>query len=276
MKPESRLSTWLHRTLHIPYLLNIKVFQAPKRPLATFVFIHGIGNSLEAWDEVIKGLPKNVRIIGIDLLGFGDSPKPHWATYDAKNQARSVAMTLMSLRLTQRPILVGHSLGALVAVEIAQGYALVIHSLVLCSPPFYKPEAPRGLLLSQDDALRRLYRLALKHPEELQKAAPLAVKWGLANKAFRITAETTTAYMSALEASIINQTTLTTLKNLSLPITIFYGTFDPVVVSKNITELPKALPNIIVKRVVAGHEVQGSYARAVSKKLAEFVRNLDT
>lgn len=269
-KSESIISTAIHRYLRVPYTLHTHIFRSPKKSRATYVFIHGIGNTLHAWDDVVAGLPHDVRVIGIDLLGFGQSPKPHWEVYNAKTQARSVALTLFGLGLTQPPIIVGHSLGALVAVELAKRYRIVVRELVLCSPPFYKPEATaseRGFKPA-DDILRTLYKAARRHPQQLLRLSPLAVKLGLANKSLSITDDNVLAYLSALEASIVNQTSLADISKLRLPIMIFYGTLDPVVVKKHITQLAKTQPNIKAVRLIAGHEVLGGYAKKVTAYLS--------
>lgn len=264
------VSTWLHRFFRVPYTLHYEVFQNPKKPKATYVFIHGIGNNLHAWDEVVRTMPPDVRLVGIDLLGFGASPKPTWAQYSAKTQARSVIVTLLRMGFVQTPILVGHSLGALVSVEVAKRYPLLVKELVLCSPPFYKPEVIGGKgLKPTEDILRTLYRFAKKHPSELQKYSPMAVRLGLANRVLDINDDTVGSYIAALETSIINQTSLQDIARLKLPITIFYGAFDAVVIGRHIVALGKAHSNIIVKRLLAGHEVTGNYARDLVKKLTE-------
>ena len=272
-KRSSRWSDLVHRYLRIPYRLHVHEFQSPKRPKATYVFIHGIGNNLHSWDAVAALMPKNVRVIGIDLLGFGNSPKPGWVTYSAKYQARSVGFTLLGMRLTQRPILVGHSLGALISVEIAKRYPRLPKRLVLCSPPFYKPEAVGKRLKSSDDMLRELYRIATKHPKRLERYSLAAVKLGLANKSLNITQDNVASYLGALEASIINQTSLEDVAALSLPIEIFYGRFDPVVIKKHILRLAKTQKNITAKRLVAGHEIIGSYVKSLAVYLATLASN---
>jgi len=268
MSFQSTASDFFHKYLRIPYTLNTYTFQSPKKPRATYVFIHGIGNTLHSWDEVVAKMPNDVQLIGIDLLGFGDSPKPHWALYNAKTQARSVAVTLLGLKLAQRPVLVGHSLGSLVSVEIAKRYPLFIKELVLCSPPFYQPEAvERKALRATDDLLREVYRFARKYPEQLEKISPMAVKLGLANRALNITQDNVGSYMAALESSIINQTSLDDIARLKMPIQIFYGAFDPVVIGKHIVRLGKEHKNISVKRLLTSHEIVGSYVTTLSKWL---------
>lgn len=263
------LSNFFHRYLRIPYSLHVYEFQSPKKPRATYVFIHGIGNSLHSWDEVVALMPKDVRLIGIDLLGFGESPKPKWAIYSAKYQARSVGLTLLALRLAHQPILVGHSLGALVAVEVAKRYPLIVRRLVLCSPPFYKPEVVGKKLKSNDDMLRELYRIAKKYPEQLEKFSPVAVKFGLANKSLNITQDTVGSYVAALEASIINQTSLEDIEKVKAPIDIFYGAFDPVVIKKHIVNLAKSHETVTAKRLIAGHEIVGGYVKSLAEHLVQ-------
>lgn len=260
----------VHKYLYVPYTLNVHEFRRPKKPKATYVFIHGIGNTLHSWDEVVKLMPKDVRIIGIDLLGFGDSPKPDWVTYSAKVQARSVGATLLGMGLTQRPIIVGHSLGALVAVAVARRYPFLPRKLVLCSPPFYKPVASEQRLMSADDLLRKIYSVAKKHPEQLEYFSPIAVKLGLANKALNITQDNIPSYIAALESSIINQTSLRDVERVRVPIDIFYGRFDPVVIKKHIVRLAKRRSNVTAIGLNAGHEVLGGYV----KSLADHLRGL--
>ncbi len=272
MPIRAKLSNAFHKYLKVPYTLHVHEFQSPRKPKATFVLIHGIGNTLHSWDAVVAKMPKDVRIIGIDLLGFGKSPKPAWAVYDAHTQARSVGMTLLGLRMVQQPIIVGHSLGALVAVEVAKRYSLIPKRLVLCSPPFYSPRVDGKRVSSRDDVLRGLYEVARKHPEQLEKFSPIAVKFGLANKTLNITNDNAVSYTGALESSIINQTSLHDVWQLKMPIDIFYGVFDAVVIKKHIVRLAKRRKNVTATRLNAGHEVVGSYVKSVAKYLESLSR----
>jgi pimeloyl-ACP methyl ester carboxylesterase len=261
------MDTLLHRWLKIPYALHVTEFQSPKRPKATFVLIHGIGNSAKAWDELIPLLPRNIRLIGIDLLGFGKSPKPLWAKYDAKTQARSVGVTLLKLGLFQQPILVGHSLGSLVSVEVAKRYPWLIKQLILCSPPFYEQTEAKRRLLKRDEILKDLYRRLKKYPQTLESLSPLIVKFKLATKALDITGGNSASYVAALESSIINQTSLVDAASLKLPITVLYGTLDPVVISSHIQKLAATQPNVVAKKIVTGHEIRDRYTKFVAKEI---------
>ena len=40
------------------------------------VLLHGLGNNHKSWSYVLEHLGSSVRVIALDLLGFGDAPKP--------------------------------------------------------------------------------------------------------------------------------------------------------------------------------------------------------
>ena len=119
--------------------------------------------------------------------------------------------------------------------------------------------------------LRLLYAAAKKHPERLERLSPFAVKMGLANKAFNVNEDNVSSYFAALESSIINQTSLQDVARLNLPIDIFYGIFDPVVIKKNITDLDKAHENITAYKLPVGHEVVGGYVKALANSLSKLL-----
>ncbi len=267
------MDKFLHRWLKLPYTLHVTEFLTPKRPKATFILLHGIGGSAQAWEEVIPLLPKNIRVIGIDLLGFGQSPRPNWPVYNAKTQARSVAVTLFKLRLFQQPTLVGHSLGSLVSIEIAKRYPMLIKQLLLCSPPFYEPTPEKRQLLKRDEILKDLYRRAIKNPQTLESMLPLVTKLGLAAKGFSVTSENVGSYFEALEASIVNQTSLNDAAHLKLPMTILYGSLDPVVIGSHIRTLAKNHSNINSKKIVTGHDIVGRYTKFVANEIGEMTAN---
>lgn len=264
--------TLIHHWLRVPYTLYVKVDRRVKKPKATVVFLHGIGLSSEAWQEVIARLPADIRVISIDLLGFGQSPKPHWAIYSVRLQARMFIATIVRLRITGPIILVGHSLGALVSVEIAKKYPLLVKSLILCSPPFYKPDSlARKLLPHTDTILKDIYKAIHKRPDQFVKISMLAVKYGLVNKSFSITDDDVHSYMGALEASIINQTSLHDAITLKKPMQIIHGALDPVVIGKNLKTLVKNNHRAKLSIIIASHEVTGLYVAAVVKAINKAV-----
>jgi pimeloyl-ACP methyl ester carboxylesterase len=257
---------FVHRWLRVPYTLYVTTDRKVKRPKATVVFIHGIGHSGSVWKEAIAQLPNDVRIISVDLLGFGQSPKPHWAIYDVRLQAKMFIATVLRLRINGPMIMVGHSLGALVSVEIARRYPLLVKSLILCSPPFYRPDpSAKRLLPHSDQILKDIYKAIHKRPDQFVKISKLAVKYGLVNKSFNVTSDDVHSYMGALEASIINQRSFSDAMRLKKPMHIIHGALDPVVIAKNLKLLAKHNSSVKLNMIIAGHELRGPYIPAIVK-----------
>lgn len=263
----------IHKWLKIPYVLHVRIQKKPKKTKATVLFIHGIGNSGDAWSDVIAKLPGDIRVITIDLLGFGKSPSPDWAIYSAKTQANSVLATYFRLRLTGPVVIVGHSLGSLVAIEIAKRYPLLVRSLILCSPPLYKPYYKNGKRLpNTDEVLRSLYKSVQKYPEQFVKLSAVAMRYKLVNRAFSVTSDNVDSYMAALEAAIINQTSFHDAQKLRVPTLLLRGSLDPAVIGRNLKEIAHANKNVKLKTIVASHEVTGLFVPAVIKAITETLK----
>ncbi len=264
------LKSLLHRWLRIPYALNVRYINRPKRPRATVLLIHGLGEDGDTWQDVVKRLPDDLRIVVVDLLGFGDSPKPEWAVYSAKTQARSVLATFLRLRITTPVIVVGHSMGALVAIEIAKRYSLLVSSLILVSPPLYDTtDTPRRFRVRRDNVLLSFYRMIVQHPQHFMRLSKITMKSRLLKRRYRLTDDNIDSYMAALETMIINQNSYDRAHRIRKPIRILHGVFDPLVVSGSLRKLTKINPNIQISSVPASHEIRGPFIGAVVKTINE-------
>lgn len=118
-------------------LLNYKV----SGDGAPVVFLHGMAASNRYWDQVVQVLPPEYQAITMDLLGFGRSPKPLNVTYDYETHISSVLETLDHIGIDKPFILVGHSMGALLALRLAAENPNRVSRLVLCGLPFYPTRA---------------------------------------------------------------------------------------------------------------------------------------
>lgn len=266
----------LHKWLHIPYMLSTGTDVRHQNDEVTVVFIHGLASSHLMWQSVIKKLDhENMRIISLDLLGFGNSPKPSWQIYNAKAHARSLHKTLRRLNVTSPVIIVGHSLGSLVAIKYAAMYPWAVETLVLCSPPFYKQSddaSSKYTIKQADDIYLALYKYSRGKPELAKKLASLIRRARLMGEHFVIDDMTLPAIASSLEMSIENQDALRDAERLDLPIHILYGQFDPLVIKHHLKELGKDNANITLKMVpTVAHEIYNNrlYERAVVAKVQE-------
>ncbi|MBD2188198.1 alpha/beta fold hydrolase [Pseudanabaena mucicola] len=104
--------------------------QEPELP--AIVLIHGFGASVGHWRKNIPVLAESNRVYAIDLIGFGSSaqPKPSELPYTFETWGRQVADFVMQV-VGNRAILVGNSIGAVVAMQAAIYAPELINKTVL-------------------------------------------------------------------------------------------------------------------------------------------------
>jgi len=268
-----------HKWLKIPYVLGVGIDTKHQQDELTVVFVHGLASSHHMWQPVLKRLnSEKIRVISLDLLGFGSSPKPAWQRYDAKVHAKSLRRTLKRLRVTSPVVIVGHSLGSLVAIKYASMYPWAVDSLILCSPPFYEAadepaHSKYAINLKQpDDIYLALYKYSRGQPELAKKLASLIRRARIMGEHFVIDDVTLPAIASSLEMSIENQRSLDDAKKLDLPIDILYGQFDPFVIKRHLRTLASANPTVTLKMIpTAAHEVYNNrlYEKAIVSKIED-------
>jgi pimeloyl-ACP methyl ester carboxylesterase len=124
---------WLKRKRHresVPAVLYTEILGHGEE---TIVFIPGLGGTTRYWRSRVKQLEERYRIVFVDLLGFGHSPKP-WTTYSVERQVQELHTVLRPLgKLT----LVGHSLGALITVAYCARHPACIKRIVLLGMPYF-------------------------------------------------------------------------------------------------------------------------------------------
>lgn len=103
-----------------------------------FLFIHGITGTLDTWLELAPRIAKSHGAIAIDLRGHGRSGHVN-GSYMVEDYARDVA-TLVESKGTGPVIVIGHSLGAMTALQLAVSRPDVISGIVLEDPPLFARE----------------------------------------------------------------------------------------------------------------------------------------
>lgn len=263
-------------SFQLPRFLKVRTNRRVRGATATIVLIHGIGNTGDSWQDVIKVLPKTVNVISIDLLGFGHSPKPK-INYNVRIQAQSVFLTLLKLRVRRPIILIGHSMGSLVSIELARYFPLPIKGLILCAPPLYRNKKEITSRLAPEKVLTATYKKlvqdAKKHPTRYTKLADSISGTKLASTEFTVDDQILPAYLDSIINGVIPQTSLTDIKKIKQPIKIIYGALDPLVVPANIQRLARQCHHITADKVLASHEVTKAYHEKIVTALDKMVMN---
>ncbi|MDQ6811893.1 MAG: alpha/beta hydrolase [Actinomycetota bacterium] len=97
------------------------------------VLLHGFAASLHWWDAVTPELALRYHVIRFDLLGHGGSAKPS-SGYSMAAQARLIDEALARLGV-HRALLVGHSMGGLVATALAERDPTLVAGIALVDSP---------------------------------------------------------------------------------------------------------------------------------------------
>lgn len=95
------------------------------------LLIHGVGDNSKSWETVHAKLAQRFTVIAPDLLGHGESDKPH-ADYSLPAFANGMRDLLAVLGI-DRVTVVGHSFGGGVAMQFAYQYPQLVERIVLVS-----------------------------------------------------------------------------------------------------------------------------------------------
>jgi len=102
------------------------------------LLLHMVPMCYEEYSEMIPILAKRYRVVAMDMLGYGYSDDPP-REYEIEDHAQSVVSFLSAIGISKTSV-VGHGLGALIAVEIAAAYPERVDKLILSSCSSWGPE----------------------------------------------------------------------------------------------------------------------------------------
>jgi pimeloyl-ACP methyl ester carboxylesterase len=91
--------------------------------------IHGITASCRFWDCLASALAPHHRVIAMDLRGRGLSDKPPTG-YSIEHHCKDI-LALMNDQGLERPVLMGHSLGAFISLVFSAQYPQRVDRLIL-------------------------------------------------------------------------------------------------------------------------------------------------
>lgn len=114
---------------------RIRVWDVPTRTAGddpVFALVHGLGVSSGYFSEVTERLREIGRVLVFDLPGFGGVPHPK-DPLSIEEFARGIELSLDELGIDDA-VLVGHSMGAQVVVEVARSASRRGRRLVLVGP----------------------------------------------------------------------------------------------------------------------------------------------
>nr|AFK37610.1 unknown [Lotus japonicus] len=129
-------------------------------PSENVIFLHGFLCSSSFWTQTLfpcvsENVNNYYRLIAIDLLGFGKSPKPRDCSYTLKDHVEMIQKSVIQPLQLSSFHLVAHSMGCIVALSLAAKYPTCVKSITLVAPPYSSSE-------SSDASLNAITKLAGK------------------------------------------------------------------------------------------------------------------
>ena len=140
---------------------------------AKVVALHGWGRTRADWNATLQGYDA----LALDLPGFGATPAPDsgWSTSEYAEWVGECLDEVLGSG-GERPVLVGHSFGGRVAVQLAATNPELVRGIVLTGVPLLRPEtaaAQAGVRLPRA-AVPQQVALHLQRPAWRRSAASAA------------------------------------------------------------------------------------------------------
>lgn len=250
----------------------------PDSPLV--VFLHGITGSRRYWERKVLPLARRFRLLMPDLLGFGLSPKPH-VEYTPEVFRDSVRGLLLERGLASRPlVLVGHSLGSLIALEYAAAFPDDVQGLILVSLPRFRDPASAHALFwrgsphyrrllnehSMAETLAQMKRTGL----EVTLRYLLRFPWAVVVDSHKFTMKSLT---STLERCLLNYRVDLVLSRVpAIPALLIHGARDSVAPLELVADLPGLYPQFRLEIVEGtGHHVFLTHTRRCLSRMEPFL-----
>jgi 3-oxoadipate enol-lactonase len=192
----------------------------------SLLFIHGAGAGSAIWSMVLAGVARRAHAVAIDLPGHGpsevgDSPLTgeRALTMDRYRDALGGLAATLCLGPS---VLVGHSLGALVALEAALAWPDKVRALVLCAAAPKMPVDPQVFRLLRDDPQAFVPWLA--HQALSPRTKPLV------RQAFLAATAPASPAVAAADFEIVRAADLSArLASIACPLTWIDGADDQIV-----------------------------------------------
>ncbi len=244
------------------------------------VLLHGMAGSLRYWDQVVPYLAKTHRVITVDLLGFGHSPMPKDVTYNIDTHLKSIMETFEHLKVNEPFTLVGHSMGALLALKLALAQPKKVQKLALISMPVWnKPQEARQAITGGRLSRRLAYYGPTSHTlctvwcKFLRPVSSRLAHLYIKNQPVPVTREsvlhTWQSYDQSMRYVIENQQVEADLQQLITPTLLLYGDKEDTLTLRNIDAFKSLPDNVRGENIEGSHNLPIESPQFIARKIDE-------
>jgi pimeloyl-ACP methyl ester carboxylesterase len=233
----------------------------------TFIFIHGGGADTSHLKPQFNYFAHHGTAINLDLRGYGKSDKPN--KYGTIEQYAEDVVSLCNELSVKAPIIIGHSMGGMVAVEIASKYPSLPSAIVLISSGVLFPKVA---LDDEEKVLRGLksttYRTAIQELIDQICLSSDKFKSHIEKTFFAISQDQWISHFETMFAW--DKVASERVKNCKLPILYIEdsgGSYS------DLTLFSKLCPQLIIGKVVgAGHFPTLEVPEQVNSMVEQFIK----
>ncbi len=262
-----------HRIFRRPETMAIRHDSCKaKKPDVTIIFIHGIASSYDAWRDAVKQLEQNkelekVRFVGVDLMGFGHSPRPKKYEYNYENSRKALIATIKKLKIKGPLVLAGHSMGCLIAADFALAYPERVAQMILVSPPVFRKKEIGSI---SDRFYHKTYNDLSDHAGDAiiqQIAGIVSFLTSFDDKTLN-----TPAFKQSMDNIILNKQNWPRSFAIKTSSEIIHGRFDPLIIGENLRIIAERNRKINLTSTMGAHDISGVKQKKVVAVTTEVLR----
>ncbi|MHA1266611.1 MAG: alpha/beta fold hydrolase [Candidatus Helarchaeota archaeon] len=257
-----------------------KIYFIEKGKGQPLVFIHGFLGSSWSFEPQVEYFSKKYRAIAIDHLGHGKSDKPESEPYELEDLTRYLEETLSKIVGDEKIVLIGHSMGGMIAQLYATTpqFAKRLRGLILMStaPKLRNPGLDKyvedlnaGTLSLKDESTVRNILVGLCFHRTYKKAHPEIieefVKLALQNAEY--------VELRTMNSIVKNYDVEDRLKTITVPTLILTGDKDSFILPTESETLHRLIPNSTLVKLspkvahMIQFEARDDYHHAIEKFL---------
>ncbi len=254
--------------------VNLEYVEKGNRNAAAIIFLHGYTDSWHSFETVMKLFPPEFHLIALSQRGHGNSSKPNDGYYP-RDFANDLSLFINEKKLGPG-VIVGHSLGGLVAQQFAISYPDLAKALVLIDTDAYFADNP-GLREFIDGVLKFEKPVDYSFASEFQLST-LAKPLDSLQLALFIdeSLKLPLHVWKGVAAGLVEVDFTKDLQTIDAPVLIFWGSKDMICFRKDQEDFQKNLKN--EKLLVyegTGHALHWEEPERFVADLVSFIKNLD-
>ena len=254
--------------------VKLEYVETGKKSGTPIILLHGITDSWHSFEKVLPLLPSNIHAFALSQRGHGDSERPP-SGYHPIDFAADVAAFVEQKKLG-RVVVVGHSMGSVVAQQFALDYPHLLKAVVLIgadasfkdnewTPGFYNE------VLSMNDKVSREYMEAFQKATLANEVDAQYFKT-VVDEGLKVPAPVFAAALGGLLD--VDYTEL--LRTITVPTAVFWGEEDAFCLASDQERLVANIRNVKkFSYASTGHALHWEKPRRFVTDLSNFVYEVE-